>query len=42
MRFATRGVPRERCAISSAASRAILTPTIRAERWTISASSAGS
>ena len=42
MRFAMRGVPRERRAISSAASSAISTPRIRAERLTICASWPGS
>src|SRR5439155_505751 len=42
IRFATRGVPRERAAMRSAASSAISTSRIRAERRTISPSSAGS
>ena len=42
IRFAIRGVPRERPAISSAASSSISTPRMRAERRTIVASSAGS
>ena len=42
IRFATRGVPRERRAISSAASSEIPTPSMPAERCTIVVSSAGS
>ena len=42
MRFATRGVPRARAAISSAASSSVSTPRIRAERRTIVASCSGS
>ena len=41
IRFATRGVPRERRAISSAASSAISTARIRAERRTMRVSSSG-
>ena len=42
IRFAIRGVPRERRAISVAASSSIATPKIPAERWTIAVSCSGS